>query len=244
MKILGIVPARAGSKGIPRKNLQLLDGEPLLARALITAVKSYVLDKIIFSSDDDEMIKIANECDGVEIPFKRPSVLALDDTPIVAVISHLLEWLKLHYQYIPDAFMLLEPTCPLRTVQDIQRAVALFIESNKPCLFSVAPPIQHPSDFIYQMEAGNWSYCLARSNDTRGRQDFKKAWFINGAIYLTRTDFFLETKKIYDLDLSEIYYMGMEGVFDVDTPFDLELVQAYVDRVNFFKTENTSCQNS
>lgn len=226
MKILGIIPARGNSKGVPQKNLQLLNGKPLLLHAIDTACASHVLDKIIVSSDDEAILTLARSCPGVEIPFKRPSELAQDHTKISDVLLHLLTWLKTQQDYQPDAIMLLEPTSPLRDIKDLQAAVELFQANAAPTLVSVSPPIQHPSNMIFQ-DNETWQYCLGRSAQTKGRQDFKDAWFINGAVYLTKTDYFLKTHLVYDLTACTLYKMPSERAFDINNFFDLELARAY-----------------
>lgn len=229
MKLLAIIPARANSKGVLNKNRQLLAGKPLVLHAIDIAIQSAIFDKIILSSDDDTILQLARSRDKIDIPFKRPDVLSADDSLIADVIQHLLEWLWEKMQYRPDAFMLLEPTSPLRTVADIRLALQQFKASEKDCLIAVSAPTQHPSNMICETK-GNLSYCLPRKQVSNGRQDFPAAWFINGALYLTKTDFFLRTKKIYDLTCCDLYKIPAERAFDINTEFDLALVRAYVNQ--------------
>ncbi len=227
MKVLGIIPARGGSKGIKNKNMQLLNGKPLVWHAAETALKSAVLDRIVLNTNDDTIIEAMQSHAKIDIPFKRPEHLATDTSLISDTIAHLLEWLETNENYIPDAFMLLEPTCPLRTVEDLQEAIKLYKSAGKHTLISVSEPQQHPSNMICANENG-YDYCLQRNVNARGRQDFHPTWFINGAVYITATDYFKRSKKVYDLNSCALYVMPSERAFDINTPFDLALVRAHM----------------
>lgn len=246
MKLLGIIPARGGSKGIQYKNMQLLKGKPLVLHAVDTAIASNIFDRIIVSSDNDAILNCVRTREQIDIPYKRPAHLANDTSLISDVILHLLHYLKQTENYIPDAFMLLEPTCPLRTVTDVNKAFFAFQQENKPCLISVSKPEQHPSNMIYQSQ-NTWRYCLARQENSRGRQDFQPVWFINGAVYLTRTEFFLKTKLIYDLKSCAIFEIPHERAIDINTPLDLAFAHAQLSLSTSILThtlsEETSCIN-
>ena len=226
MGMLGVIPARGGSKGIRRKNLALLGGRPLIHYTLDAAVASGVLERVIVSSDDQEIIAVARQTTGIEVPFTRPGELARDDTPAIEPVRHLLEWLEAEDGYAPDAVMLLQPTCPLRTARDIAEAAEVFGQSGKPSLISVSPPVQHPSDMIVQGGDG-LAFCFERGDD-RGRQDFPEAWFLNGAIYITDRTFLLETGTFYDLRSCALYHMPESHSFDIDNRFDLDVTEGYL----------------
>jgi len=227
MRILGIIPARGGSKGILRKNLQTLGNNSLLGYAIQAAIDSHVLDRTIVSSDDSNIIKEASRYPGVEIPFKRPDYLATDKSSIGDVVSYLLEWLKQHEGYVPDAFMILQPTSPFRTTENIRNAVEYYQQQSNPCLVSVSSPIQYPGECVYDGGNSNWKYCFPCIDGASGRQDYKEAWFINGAIYITATNYFASTSRIFDIETSCFFKMPIESGLDIDTPFDLELARAY-----------------
>lgn len=227
MKVLGIIPARGGSKGITNKNMQLLNGKPLVLHATDTAIKSKALDRIILSSDDDEIIKAVRTRPEINIPFKRPAELATDTAKISDTIAHLLNWLEDNENYIPDAFMLLEPTSPLRTIYDIYESLKLFEAEGKPSLIAVSQPHQHPSNMIFKNNK-EFKYCMDRKQEATGRQDFHQTWFINGAIYLTQTKYFKKTNKVFDLNNCILYEIPSERAFDINTHFDLELLRAHI----------------
>ncbi|MEK7090871.1 MAG: acylneuraminate cytidylyltransferase family protein [Patescibacteria group bacterium] len=124
-KILGIITARGGSKGIPGKNIKLLSGKPLVVYTIEAAKKSASLDRIILTTDDEAIAKVAKQ-NGCEVPFMRPAELAKDDTPTMPVVQHALKWLAENENYGPDAVMILQPTSPLRQDFHIKEAVELF----------------------------------------------------------------------------------------------------------------------
>ena len=137
MSVLGLIPARGGSKGIPRKNLRELAGKPVLAWTIEAALACPLLDRVLVSTDDDEIAAAARAC-GAEVPFARPAQLANDDTPDLPVYRHALE--TLGYEF--DVVAWLRPTAPLRTAEDIAAAVRLLEETGADCVRSVGvPPI-------------------------------------------------------------------------------------------------------
>ena len=128
-RVLGVITARAGSKGIPGKNTRLLAGKPLIAYTVDAAIASGVFDRVILSTDDERAAAIARELGG-EVPFMRPAELCADETPHLPVMQHALAWLRDHQQYSPDWVMILLPTSPLRQPRHIVESVALAIESG------------------------------------------------------------------------------------------------------------------
>ena len=144
MKIIAVIPARGGSKGIFRKNIKLLAGEPLIAYTIKEARKSKYLDKIIVTTDDPEIADISLKY-GAEVPFMRPKQLAEDNTPDLPVFQHALAWLKEHWSYIPDIIVHLRPTSPLRTVKHIDSGIELILkDKNADSVRSVCEPSQSP----------------------------------------------------------------------------------------------------
>ena len=126
MKILGIIPARGCSKGVPRKNIKLLGKKPLLQYTSEIALSSDLIDTLVLSSDDDEIIEVAKSL-GVEVPFKRPLNLATDAAPTLPVIQHALEYYKNIGKEF-DAVCLLQTTSPFRTVEFLNKAIKKFIK--------------------------------------------------------------------------------------------------------------------
>jgi CMP-N,N'-diacetyllegionaminic acid synthase len=231
MQLIAIIPARGGSKGIRNKNMQLLANKPLVLHAVDCAIESKIFDRIIVSSDDDAILACVKSRSQADVPFKRPDHLAQDDTRIADVIHHLLTHLQREESFAPHAFMLLEPTSPLRTPDDLYMAYKHFQKMKKPCLLSVSEPMQHPSNMILarRKHSTTWQYCLDRPFESRGRQDFNPVWFINGLCYITNTKFFLTTQMIYDLNRCALFEVPSERAIDINTPMDLRYARSIMD---------------
>ena len=191
MKVLGVITARGGSKGIPGKNLKLLAGKPLLAYTIDTARRSGALDRVILSTED-EAIATAGRDLGCDVPFIRPMDLAQDDTPHLPVIQHATRWMQERINYQPDAVMVLQPTSPLRTAEDIGAAVELLDNSDADSVLSVneVPVHSHPMRTL-RLDATGHAVLFVSGDPVRKRinrrQDLPPAWVMNGAIYACRT---------------------------------------------------------
>jgi len=143
VRALGIIPARGGSKSVPRKNLYPLLGRPLIAWTIGPSVKAKRLDRVILSTDDPEIAEIGGRL-GAEVPFLRPAALATDDTPDLPVFQHVLAELRAREGYIPDAIVHLRPTQPLRTAEDIDAVVDARVRSGAECVQSIRLASEHP----------------------------------------------------------------------------------------------------
>jgi len=192
--ILAIIPARGGSKGVPRKNIKSLSGLPLIAYTIEASLQSSFIDATVVSSEDEEILKISKEY-GADTVI-RPDSLASDMASSMPVITHVLESLSSVGSNF-DTIMLLQPTSPLRDSIDIDKAVTLFFEHDADALISVAEPeIEVLKSFVvnedgYLEGAVNNKYPFTR------RQDLPKAYLSNGAIYMIKTELFLETKSLW-----------------------------------------------
>ncbi len=191
MRVLGIITARGGSKGIPGKNLKLLAGKPLLAYTVETARRSGALDRVILSTED-EAIAAAGRDLGCDVPFIRPLDLAQDETPHLPVIQHATRWMQERVNYTPDAVMILQPTSPLRTADDIAASVQLLDDSGADSVLSVneVPVHSHPMRTL-RIDADGYATLFVSGAPVRTRlnrrQDLPAAWVMNGAIYACRT---------------------------------------------------------
>ncbi len=185
MKILGLIPARGGSKGIPRKNLRELAGRPLIAHTIAVAKACGALNQIVVSTEDSEIARVAEES-GARVPFIRPAELALDETPTLPVVLHAIDALREPF----DAVCLLQPTQPFRESEDIEEAVKAL--ENDPAATSVISVSEVPAEFhpnwVYRVEGGGYLrlYSGATQPPPR-RQDLAPAYYRNGSIYLTKT---------------------------------------------------------
>lgn len=214
-KILAIIPARGGSKGVPRKNIRELAGKPLIAWTIEEAQKSKYIDRVILSSEDEEIIAVAKKY-GCEVPFKRPIELAQDDTPGIEPVLHALEQCP-GYDYV----VLLQPTSPLRTVDDIDGAIEYMFERNTTSCVSVAEVDQSPY-WMYTVEDGEMTPLIKQDTLVARRQDLPKVYALNGAVYITNTKMLL-AEKSFILQESVAYIMSKETSVDIDSQIDFEV---------------------
>lgn len=191
MKVLGVVTARGGSKGLPGKNLRLLADKPLIAHTIDTARESRAFDRVILTTDDNGIADAARRC-GCDVPFMRPADLARDQTPHLPVLQHAVQWLREHDRYEPDAVMILQPTSPLRRVSDIRESIALLERSGSDSVVSVSEVPAHYNPMrTLRVDPDGAATLFVTGEPVRRRinrrQDMPTAWTMNGAIYLFRT---------------------------------------------------------
>ncbi|MDI1323113.1 MAG: acylneuraminate cytidylyltransferase family protein [Algoriphagus sp.] len=205
LKVLGLIPARGGSKGIPGKNIKYLQGKPLIAYTLESAKESKLLSRTILSSDDPEIIAVARQL-GLDVPFTRPSDLASDQSPTLPVIIHALQYLKsIGEEY--DAVCLLQVTNPFRRLGMIDEAINQLEESGADALISVLPvPHEFNPHWVFEPGAdGNLHIATGEEKIISRRQDLPSAYFRDGAIYLTRTEIILNEKSLYGKKLAYLH---------------------------------------
>lgn len=224
MTVLGVITARAGSKGIPGKNTKLLAGRPLIAYTIDAARESGVFDRLIVSTDDADAAAIA-AASGCEVPFMRPAALATDDTPHLPVMQHALSWLRDNEGYTPDWVMILLPTSPLRQAVHIREAVALAADSGADSVVGVDELPAHFNPMrVITIDDHGWAR-LFNGQPIKGkpgrRQDMPKAWVLNGAIYLFRTEVLFDAAEpsMYG-DRVAAYVMPPPYGFNLDEPDD------------------------
>lgn len=221
MKRLAVIPARGGSKGIPRKNLAMLGGRPLLGWTLAAAMESGCLDRVIVSTDDSEIAAVAKDA-GAEVPFLRPAELARDDTPSLAVVTHLVEALATQ-GWEAETITLLQPTSPFRTGTDIRACHELRLQNEASAAVSVVECETHPAWAFMQDEAGRLQSYLPGPMPTR-RQDLLPAFRPNGAIFMITRARLDRGGTFYGAD-TLAYVMPPERSIDIDTPWDLRLAR-------------------
>lgn len=212
--ILGIIPARGGSKGIPRKNIRCLAGKPLIAWTIEEARKSKYIDRLILSSEDDEIIKVAREW-GCEVPFVRPAELAGDDVPGSLVVIHAMNTIVEKYDYI----VLLQVTSPLRTVEDIDNAIRYCIDQGAPVCASVCL-VQHSPYWMHTVTRGNRLRPLIKQQRIIDRrQDLPEVYMENGAVCIARTEYLLQHSGFITQD-TLAYIMPRDRSLDIDEEVD------------------------
>ncbi len=220
-KIAALVVARAGSKSIPRKNVQPVAGKPLIVHTFEAARACPLLDRVLVSTDDSEVAELALR-QGVEVPFMRPAELAGDASPVMDATLHALRWLEENEHYAPDYVLLLQPTSPLRTAQDIEASIRLALDRSARAVVSVTPAENHPYQLKKMDEQGVLSPWMESNLSGARRQDLPPVYALNGAIYLVRREVLLE-EKTWCPQGALAYTMPPERSLDMDTPWDLKL---------------------
>lgn len=227
MKILAIITARSGSKGLKDKNIKELHGLPLCAYTINAARESGVFDEIHFSTDSEQYARIAAEY-GASAPFLRNVELAGDRTSSWDVVKAVIaEYAKAGRQF--DAFMLLQPTVPFRSAEDIRNAVALYKEKNANAVVSVTDPEHTPLWCAALPEDGNMQVFHERMNVLKARQQLEKYHSLNGAIYLAGVEYFMQCSDIYE-DKCYAYFMPRERSFDIDDQLDFDWCEYWLTR--------------
>lgn len=221
-KMLMIIPARGGSKSIPRKNIAPVAGKPLIAWTIAAALASS-LGRVIVSTDDEEIARVARDY-GAEVPFLRPAQLAADDTPGIEPLLHAVTWMETNEHYAPDQVMLLQPTSPLREASDIEGAFKMLSEAGADAVVSVCEAREHPYWMKKIAEDGTATDFLPTSEEYSNRQSLPQLYRLNGAIYLVRRQVLLAERTVYP-QRTLAYVMPPERSIDIDTPWDLYLLR-------------------
>lgn len=223
MKIIAVIPARGGSKGIPRKNLVSFLGKPLINWSIEAGLESKQITDVVVTSDDDEILKNSSKFKDV-ITIKRPDDLALDDSPTEPVLLHcLLELKKIDKEY--DFLVLLQPTSPLRNSSDIDDSLKLLLKSGETSLISVYEPNDHPLKSFTVNEKGYLSGLVNNEFPFMPRQSLPKVYQSNGAIYIIKISDFLDKKKLFT-NKSIPFCMSSEKSLDIDTLDDLKKINS------------------
>lgn len=225
--VLAVIPARGGSKGIPRKNLTLVAGKPLVVHSIDHALAAACVDRVIVSTDDAEIAAVARTA-GAEVPFLRPPELSGDTVLDHPVFVHVLERLAQDEGYVPSLVLHLRPTTPHRLPGWIEAAAALLRDDPRAdSVRSVSPPAQHPYR-MFRLDAEGYLDPLYKHEHPMPyllrRQDLPPIWYYNCVIDLSRPRTILEKGSMTG-DRIRPYLMDAEDVVDVDTPRDLLLTR-------------------
>jgi CMP-N,N'-diacetyllegionaminic acid synthase len=221
--ILGLVPARAGSKGVPGKNIRPLAGRPLLDYTARAAAESGVLDRVVLSTDSTE-IADAGRAAGLEVPFMRPAALAQDDTPMLPVIQHAADALAAE-GWLADAIVLLQPTSPLRTPSHIRNAVDLLRSTGADSVVSVVEIPRHLSpDYVMRIDGGVLRPFLPGGERLMRRQDARPAYSRDGTVYAFRRTTLERFGNIYGDDCRPLIVQPAESL-SIDSPADWDAAE-------------------
>lgn len=220
--VVAIIPARSGSKGLPGKNLRRVGGLPLIAHAILLARSSREVERCVVSTDSEAIAEVARRY-GAEVPFLRPAELAQDDTPGEEPVIHAVCWLAEHDHYCPGYVLLLQPTSPLRALEDITAAIHLARCKRADGVVSVACAKPHPYWTKVVADDGRVkSFLHANGAGLTRRQALPPVYAVNGAIYLAKRQVLLERRTWYT-DKTYAYVMPPERSLDIDSAWDLHL---------------------
>lgn len=230
MRTLAVIPARGGSKGVPRKNIRLLGGKPLIEWTIAAAREaSDVLTRLVVSTDDEETADIARRL-GAEVPFLRPQELSGDKVPTLPVLQHALAFVEREEALQYDLVMLLQPTAPFRTAADIREAVRLAAAGECDSVISVVQVFAVHPILMKRIEGDRLlPFCIEEKEGTR-RQDYSPpAYMRNGAIYLSRRDWIAERNSIWGQHIRPLV-MPEERSVSIDSEIDFAVCEAICSR--------------
>ncbi len=217
LKILALIPARGGSKGIKNKNIIDLNGHPLIYYTIQAGLNSRYIDDVVVSTDSDTIASVAKEC-GASVPFMRPAALASDHAKTIDSVLHAIDTLKAQgTEY--DLFILLQPTSPMRDYTDIDAAIEQMINSQSPSLVSISPVTDSPV-LIRTIDDHNKLSNLLNMSSTVRRQDMLPYYVVNGSIYINYVKDLSERTSLNDNSYG--YIMSTEHSIDIDEMQDLE----------------------
>ncbi|MHA1416969.1 MAG: acylneuraminate cytidylyltransferase family protein [Candidatus Heimdallarchaeaceae archaeon] len=223
-RILAIIPARKGSKGIKNKNLQLIKNKTLIEWSIFHAKKSKYVDEIVLTTDDEKAIEIGKKS-GIHT-IKRPEYLASDTTPMKDVVLHTLE-IKNDY----DIFVLLQPTSPLRTSADVDKTIEILCSGSFHSCVSICKFSPHPF-LAVSKEDKYLKFTFCNKREYVRRQDFPKVYRINGAVYTVYVQEFLKDSVFLKEEYSTYYEMPLERSIDIDDIVDLKLAELLAEENN------------
>lgn len=223
--MIAIIPARGGSKGLPGKNIKPMYGKPMIAYAVEAAILAKSIDRVIVSTEDEEIAKIASQY-GAEIPFMRPAELASDTALAVDNYIYTVNRLEKESGKTIESFVVLQPTSPLRVAEDIDGAVELFKEKNADSVISYCKEA-HPVFWHKKMDKEGRLIDIF-DNSIANRQDFPITYYPNGAVYVFSTD--LIRKRLYYSDKTYGYIMPRTRSVDIDFIEDFEYAEFLLSR--------------
>lgn len=220
MKVLAIITARGGSKGIPDKNIKPLGGKPLITWTVEAALAAEGVDRTILTTDS-QVIADLGAAAGAEVPFLRPEALARDDSPSIDAILHAVRWMDENQSYHPDYVLCLQPTTPFRNAHDIDEAIKCAADKDADSVISVTP-VEHSPNWMQTIDdAGRLQDYIPGGTSVSIRQELTQVYQLNGAIFLTRCQALLEKNSLFVEPYA--YIMPRERSIDIDTPWDLYL---------------------
>ena len=231
MKVLGLITARGGSRGVPRKNIRLLCGKPLLQYTVESALAAHRLTRVILSTDDDEIAEVGQHC-GLEVPFMRPVELATDSTPTLPVVQHALRWMEAHGECF-DAICQLQPTNPLRPPGAIDTCIELLERSDADAVMTVLPvPAEHNPHWVYfRHNNGELYLSTGETMPIPRRQELPPSFHREGSVYVTRRDIVMQENSLYGKRVFG-YVVDAETSVNIDGPEDWKRAESILMRMD------------
>lgn len=223
--MLAIIPARGGSKGLPKKNIRDFDGKPLIFYSIKAAKKSRFIDRIIVSTDDKEIAQIS-EMYGAEVPFLRPKELATDTSQAIDTYLYTINEINKQSNNLIDEFIVLQPTSPLRREIDINEAISLFREKNADSVISVFEA-KHPPNWYKKISNHGILADYFQGENSLNRQEYQKTYLPNGAIFILKYHVLKKTRSYYT-EKSFAYIMPAELSIDIDNLWDFQLAELLI----------------
>ena len=231
MELLGIIPARGGSKGIPGKNIKMLGGKPLMQYAALAAQSSGIFSHLILTTDSEEIAETGRKC-RIDVPFMRPPELARDDTPMLPVLQHAVRWGR-DQGWAIDAIAILQPTAPFRQASDLRAAFELLkSRAEIDSVVSVAAVPEHYSPyFLMKIEGERLLPFMADGLKVTRRQDAPKAYSRTGDFYFTRVETLMQQNSIYGTNCLP-FVVNHPNRVNLDTPEDWQEAERIAARLN------------
>ena len=222
---LAVIPARGGSKGVPRKNIKLLAGKPLIAYAIETALGSKLIDRVIVSTDDAEIAKTARRY-GAEVPFMRPEELAQDDSPEWLTWQHAIRTLQeMESRTKIEVFICVPPTSPLRAVEDVNACIRTLVESDADLVIAVKHAERSPYfNMIVLDDAGYARLVIPPEMAVFRRQDAPRVYDVTTVAYAARPEFVLNANSVFEGKVRTVV-VPAERAVDIDTELDLKFAE-------------------
>lgn len=224
MKYLGFVVARKGSKGVKDKNFRLLNTKPLIQYSFETAKDAALIDEVHVSTDDPRIMNLASEL-GICAFYMRPDHLATDESSVLDVILYHLDWLKKNEKPVPQHVVLFQPTSPIRSKELVDNCIKAFEKSGRQSLIAVSHCQQHPYE-TFEIKDGKLIYL---NKEPKRRQEYPAYYFITGSLYIAKTSYIIESRRLFDENSATFIVSNAEAV-DIDNEEDFILAEFYLSR--------------
>lgn len=222
LRVVCVIPARSGSKGVPGKNIRLLAGRPLIAYSIEHALASVYIDRVIVSTDGEDIADVSRHA-GAEVPFVRPAELATDEAGTIDVLLHAARWLEEADRYPFDVLVLLHATTPLRLTRDVDACIDILVEQNGDSVFSVAESYRNPYFNMVELDATGVPH-LVKEGSFESRQSAPPVFDLNSSIYVWRRDALVDGRSVI-LPNSRVYVMPRERSVDIDDEMDFRIAE-------------------